>query len=161
MQSLAKYVITSYVSAASRTNYSTLTISANAPCHPRRLTGNEITARCLTLFHVFANHVRTTPFRAIADFLQDEGALGIIKSEGPGEDDLDDLFRDILSCPADDGVQEKPTQVCAADVEMAGMRKSQSTTFSSRFAGFLNFLLIVLRARRRVLGNVESPAKLG
>lgn len=56
----------------------------------------------------------------IADFLQDEGAPGIVISEGPGEDDLDDLFRDIPSSPADDGVEEKPTQVCAGDVEMAG-----------------------------------------
>lgn len=59
-------------------------------------------------------------FGGIADFLQDEGAPGIIKSEGPGEDDLDDLFRDIPSSPVDDGVEEKPTQVCAGDVEMAG-----------------------------------------
>lgn len=56
----------------------------------------------------------------IADFLQDEGAAGIIKSEGPGEDDLDDLFRDLPSSPADDGVEEKPTQISAGVVEMAG-----------------------------------------
>lgn len=56
----------------------------------------------------------------IADFLQDEEAPDIIKSEGPGEDDLDDLFRDIPSSPVDDGVEEKPTQACAGVVEMAG-----------------------------------------
>lgn len=56
----------------------------------------------------------------IADFLQDEGAPGIIKSEGPGEDDLDDLFRDMPSSPVDDGAEEKPTHVCAGDVEIAG-----------------------------------------
>ena len=56
----------------------------------------------------------------IADFLQDEEVPDIIKSEGPAEDDLDDLFRDIPSSPVDDGVEEKPTQACAGGVEMAG-----------------------------------------
>lgn len=56
----------------------------------------------------------------ITDFLHDEGAPDIIKSEGPGEDDLDELFRDMPSSPANDGVEEKPTQVCAGDFEMAG-----------------------------------------
>lgn len=56
----------------------------------------------------------------IEDFLHHEGAAVMIKSEGPAEDDLDDLFRDIPSSPADDGVEEKPTQICTRDVEMAG-----------------------------------------
>lgn len=56
----------------------------------------------------------------IEDFLQSEEAAGMTKGEGPGEDDLDDLFRDIPSSPADVGVEEKPIQTCSVDVEMAG-----------------------------------------
>lgn len=56
----------------------------------------------------------------IEDFLQDEVVAGVIKSEGPGEDDLDDLFRDIPSSPADDRVEEKLTQICTGDAEIAG-----------------------------------------
>lgn len=59
-------------------------------------------------------------FGSIEEFLQVEGAPAMIKSEGPGEDDLDDLFRDIPSSPAGDGVEEKPTQIFISDIEVAG-----------------------------------------
>lgn len=45
------------MSVASRTGFSTLAKSSNAPCRPKREKQNDITARSPILFHFFARNI--------------------------------------------------------------------------------------------------------
>ncbi len=57
-------------------------------------------------------------FGGLEDFMQDEVAPDLIKSEGPVEDELDDLFGDIPSSPVGDGIEPQQNQCSTESVEL-------------------------------------------